>query len=53
MTLILEQQTAKIEQEKLVALGERNKVESESDNRKKRIGEINMMLIEKKIQLER
>jgi hypothetical protein len=32
-----------------VALGERNKVESESENRKKRIGEINMMLIEKKI----
>ena len=30
--------------------GERNKVESESENRKKKIGEINMMLIEKKIE---
>ena len=43
----------KIEQEKLRSIGERNKVESESENRKKKMMELNNLLNEKKCEQER
>jgi len=43
----------KIEIEKLRAVGERNKVETESENRKMKIMELNNLLNEKKLEFER
>ena len=39
--------------EKLRSIGERNKVESESENRKKKMMELNNLLNEKKCEQER
>ena len=39
--------------EKLRSIGERNKVESESENRKKKMMELNKLLNEKKCEQER
>eukprot|EP01017_Pseudomicrothorax_dubius_P040728 TRINITY_DN6417_c0_g1_i8.p1 TRINITY_DN6417_c0_g1~~TRINITY_DN6417_c0_g1_i8.p1 ORF type:complete len:130 (-),score=47.18 TRINITY_DN6417_c0_g1_i8:137-526(-) len=50
---VLELQAKKIEIEKLRALGERNKVESEAENRKKKVIELNNLLAERKNELER
>jgi intraflagellar transport protein 20 len=43
----------KVEKEMLRALGERNKVEAEPENRKKKMLELNNLLNEKKSELER
>lgn len=43
----------KIELQKLRAIGERNKVESEADNRKKKMLDLNNLLNERKAELER
>lgn len=53
LTETLENFAKKIELEKLRAVGERNKVETESDNRKKKMMELNNLLNEKKSELER
>ncbi|EGR28705.1 intraflagellar transport protein, putative [Ichthyophthirius multifiliis] len=53
ITETLENYAKKIEQQKLRAIGERNKVETESENRKKKIMELNNLLNEKKAELER
>lgn len=49
----LEVYAKKIEEEKLRAIGERNKVETEEENRKKKMMEMNNYLNEKKTELER
>ncbi len=49
----LEGYAKKIEAEKLRAVGERNKVESEEENRKKKIMDLNNLLNEKTSELER
>lgn len=49
----LESYAKKIEQQKLRAIGERNKVEQEEENRKKKNMELNNLLNEKKSELER
>ncbi|KAL4449313.1 hypothetical protein ABPG74_015695 [Tetrahymena malaccensis] len=49
----LENYAKKIEQQKLRAIGERNKVESEAENRKKKMMDLNNLLNEKKAELER
>lgn len=49
----LEAFAKKIEQEKLRAVGERNKVESEEENRKKKMMDLNNLLNEKKSEMER
>lgn len=51
MTDALDQFAIKIEKEKLRALGERNKVETENENRKKKMMELNNLLNEKKGEL--
>ena len=49
----MENYAKKIEMEKLRSIGERNKVESESENRKKKMMELNNLLNEKKCEQER
>ena len=49
----METYAKKIEMEKLRSIGERNKVESESENRKKKMMELNNLLNEKKCEQER
>ncbi|KRX07369.1 hypothetical protein PPERSA_06984 [Pseudocohnilembus persalinus] len=53
LTETLEVYAKKIEEEKLRAIGERNKVETEAENRKKKMLELNNYLNEKKTELER
>ena len=53
LTETLETYAKKIESEKLRAVGERNKVESEAENRKKKMMDLNNLLNEKKNELER
>ena len=53
LTETLENFAKKIELEKLRAVGERNKVDTEADNRKKKMMELNNLLNEKKSELER
>lgn len=53
LTNALEGFAKKIEIEKLRAVGERNKVETESENRKMKIMELNNLLNEKKLEFER
>mmetsp|Transcript_31254 Transcript_31254/g.81989 ORF Transcript_31254/g.81989 Transcript_31254/m.81989 type:complete len:106 (+) Transcript_31254:416-733(+) len=43
----------KIEKEKMRAIGLRNKVNSESENRKKRVTELQLQLTEKQAELDR
>lgn len=53
LTEFLDQFAVKIEKEKLRALGQRNKWESESENRKKKMMDLNNLLNEKKSELDR
>lgn len=53
ITDTLETYGKKIEQQKLRAIGERNKVESEAENRKKKMMDLNNLLNERKAELER
>lgn len=53
LTEFLDQFAVKIEKEKLRALGERNKWESEAENRKKKMMDLNNLLNEKKAELDR
>lgn len=53
LTECLDEFAIKIEKEKLRALGERNKWESEAENRKRKMMELNNYLNEKKAELER
>lgn len=53
LTECLDEFSINIEKEKLRALGERNKWESESENRKKKMMDLNNMLNEKKAELDR
>ena len=53
LTECLDDFSVQIEKEKLRALGERNKWESESENRKRKMMELNNLLNEKKAELER
>lgn len=53
LTECLDEFAIKIEKEKLRALGERNKWESETENRKRKMMELNNYLNEKKAELER
>lgn len=50
---LLDTQAQKIEDAKLKAVGARNKIEGEEDNRKKREQELKTLINEKKIELER
>ena len=52
LTECLDEFAVSIEKEKLRALGERNKWESETENRKKKMMDLNNMLNEKKAELE-
>ncbi|KAM3142966.1 hypothetical protein pb186bvf_005029 [Paramecium bursaria] len=49
----LEEYAKKIELEKLRAIGERNKVETEQENRKKKLMELSNVLNEKRAELDR
>ncbi len=51
LTECLDDFAVKIEKEKLRALGERNKWESEAENRKRKMMELNNYLNEKKAEL--
>lgn len=53
LTECLDDFSVQIEKEKLRALGERNKWESETENRKRKMMELNNLLNEKKAELER
>ena len=53
LTEFLDEFAVKIEKEKLRALGERNKWESEAENRKKKMMDLNNLLNEKKAELDR
>lgn len=53
LTEFLDEFAVKIEKEKLRALGERNKWESETENRKKKMMDLNNLLNEKKAELDR
>ena len=53
LTEVLEQQAQKIEDAKLKAIGARNKIEGEEDNRRKREQELKTLINEKKMMLER
>lgn len=53
ITETLENYGKKIELQKLRAIGERNKVESEAENRKKKMLDLNNLLNERKAELER
>ena len=50
---VLEQQAQKIEDSKLKAIGARNKIEGEEDNRRKKEQELKTLINEKKMMLER
>jgi intraflagellar transport protein 20 len=50
---VLESQGAKIEDAKLKAVGARNKIEGEEDNRRKREQELKTLINEKRLLLER
>lgn len=50
---VLETQAGKIEEAKLKAVGSRNKIEGEEDNRKKREQELKTIINEKRLLLER
>ena len=50
---VLDGQAGKIEQEKLKAVGIRNQVENESENRKKKQQELEQLINEKRAELER
>eukprot|EP00347_Sterkiella_histriomuscorum_P012613 403367897 len=50
---LLDAQAQKIEDAKLKAVGARNKIEGEEDNRKKREQELKTLINEKKMELER
>ena len=50
---VLDSQAQKIEDAKLKAVGSRNKVEGEEDNRRKREQELKTLINEKKMMLER
>ena len=50
---VLELQATKIEEAKLKAIGARNKIEGEEDNRRKREQELKTQINEKKMMLER
>ena len=50
---VLEQQAQKIEDQKLRAIGARNKIEGEEDNRRKKEQELKTLINEKKMMLER
>ena len=53
LTEVLDAQAQKIEDAKLRAVGSRNKVEGEEDNRRKREQELRTLINEKKMMLER
>ena len=53
LTDVLEQQAQKIEDAKLKAIGARNKIEGEEDNRRKKEQELKSLINEKKMILER
>ena len=53
LTEFLDQFAVKIQKEKLRSLGERNKWESETENRKKKMMDLNNLLNEKKAELDR
>ena len=53
LTEVLEAQAQKIEDAKLKAIGARNKIEGEEDNRRKKEQELKTLLNEKKMMLER
>lgn len=53
LTQFLDEFAIKIEKEKLRALGERNKWESQAENRKKKMMDLNNLLNEKKAELDR
>lgn len=53
LTEFLDEFAVKIEKEKLRALGERNKWESQAENRKKKMMDLNNLLNEKKAELDR
>ena len=53
LTDVLEQQAQKIEDAKLKAIGARNKIEGEEDNRRKKEQELKTQINEKKMMLER
>merc|ERR1712166_1009755 len=53
LTEVLEQQAQKIEDAKLKAIGARNKIEGEEDNRRKKVQELKTLINEKKMMLER
>lgn len=53
LTEVLEQQAEKIESAKLRAIGARNKIEGEEDNRRKKEQELKTLINEKKMMLER
>ena len=50
---LLDSQAQKIEEAKLKAVGARNKIEGEEDNRRKREQELKTLINEKKMELER
>ena len=50
---VLEQQAQKIEDAKLRAIGARNKIEGEEDNRRKKEQELKTLINEKKMMLDR
>jgi intraflagellar transport protein 20 len=50
---VLDNQAQKIEDAKLKAVGSRNKIEGEEDNRRKREQELKTLINEKKMELER
>ena len=50
---VLDSQAVKIEQEKLKAVGIRNQLENEAENRKKKQQELELMINEKRAELER
>ena len=53
LTDVLEQQAEKIEDAKLRAIGARNKIEGEEDNRRKQEQKLKTLINEKKMMLER
>lgn len=53
LTEVLDTQAQKIEDAKLRAVGSRNKIEGEEDNRRKREQELKTLINEKKMMLER
>ena len=50
---LLDAQAQKIEEAKLKAVGARNKIEGEEDNRRKREQELKTLINEKRMELER